>query len=165
MAPHCSAVRELADLLAVPDDEVFLALAPADRTGVRLHLRGAADVAQLHRLLAPTWESSALQLLLPAALRPDGTLPTGFAACEHWLWPAQPLAVVPRLGGERVVLVGPAVVRAALDAEPRFPALAVEAEVVETLNAFQTAELLSRLCGRPVPVQTPTNAPAVARAA
>src|SRR5260370_1305022 len=112
-----------------------------------------------------TWAVSALHPSLPAALRPDGTLPAGFSACEHWLWPTQPLAAVPRLGGERVVLVGPAVVRTALDAEQRFPALTVEAEVVESLNAFQTAELLSRLCGRSVPVQQPTDIPTLARAA
>ena len=189
LAPHCPAARDLADLLAVPDDEVFLALAPADRTGVRLHLRGAADAAQLYRLLSePTplpegrgeqsdspfpsgrgaggvGPSSPIQLFAPAALRRDGTLPAGFAGCGHWLWPTQALAAVPRIGGERVVLVGPAVVRAAPDAEARFPDLAVEAEVIQTLNAFQTADALARLCGCPVPVPPPVEAHAVARAA
>ena len=198
LASRCAAARDLADLLAIPDDEVFLALAPAERTGVRLHLRGATDVAQLHRLLVnarrepnpptpfPEKEGGAgltaglsplspwgrglgegslpsFQLLAPSALRPDGTLPTGFTGCEHWLWPTQPLAAVPRIGGERIVLMGPAVVRSALDVEPRFPDLAVECETVQTLNAFQTAEALSRLCGCVVPVQAPTVP--VARAA
>lgn len=165
LAPHCPAAKELADLLAMPE-EVFLALSPADRTGVRLHVRGAADVVQLYRLLAkPQAASIDFQLFAPAAIRADGTLPPGFAGCEHWLWPTQPLASVPRINGERVVLVGPAVVRHSLDVPPRFPALAVESDVIQTLNAFQTADLLSRLCGAPVPVQAPTTAPAIARAA
>jgi hypothetical protein len=165
LAPTCPAARELADLLAVPDDEVFLALAPAERTGTRLHLRGAADVAQLYRLLAPPAPGHPIQLYAPAALRSDGTLPTGFAGCEHWLWPTQPLATVPRINGERVVLVGPAVARFAPDIEPRFPTLAVECQVVQTLNVFQVAGVLARLCGRPVPVPALEDASAVARAA
>ncbi|MBN9121304.1 MAG: hypothetical protein J0I06_19490 [Planctomycetes bacterium] len=166
LAPHCPAARELVELLTVPDDEIFLALAPAERVGVRLHLRGAYDVAQLHHLLAPAlgFAESHIQLVAPVALRPDGTLPTGFGTCEHWLWPAQPLAAVPRVGGERVVLVAPAVVRPA-DAEPRFPGLAVECETVQTLNAFQAADALARLCRGPVPVRAPDADPAVARAA
>lgn len=162
LAAHCPTARELADLLAVPDDEVFLVLDPARGAGVRLHLRGAHSVAQLHRLLP---EKSPYQFFTPGALRPDGTLPGGFAGSEHWLWPTQPLARLPRVNGERVVLVGPATVRAALDVEPRFPTLKVECEVIETLNAFRATEDLSRLCGHPLPVQMPTDVPAVARAA
>lgn len=167
LAPHCAPARDLADLLAVPEDEIFLALAPAERTGARLHVRGSANVAQLHQLLAPALGAPAngFQLFAPAALRSDGTLPTGFAGCEHWLWPTQPLAAVPRIGGERVVLVGPAVVKASLDVEPRFQGLAVECERVQALNAFQTADALSRLCGSPVPVQAPAAGQTVARAA
>jgi hypothetical protein len=171
-APHCRAAKELADLLAVPDDETFLALAPAGRAGVRLHVRGAADMAQLYELLAPSLTGATasaearFQLFTPAALRSEGSLPAGFAGCEQWLWPTQPLAAVPRIDGERVVLVGPAVVRASLEVEPRFPALVVESSVLETLNAFQTAERLSRLAGRTVsPVAPPEDAAAVARAA
>ncbi|MBP3959173.1 hypothetical protein J8F10_28345 [Gemmata sp. G18] len=180
MAPHCAAANDLADLLAVPDDEVFLVLAPNDRAGVRLHVRGAAGIAQLHRLLAETGpkatyppapslkgrgEKPGLQMFKSAALLPDGTLPIGLAGCEHWLWPTQPLAAVPRVAGERVVIVGPAVIRSALDVELRFPEMAVESEVVQTLNPFQVMEALSRLIGQRVPVTVPENAPAVARAA
>lgn len=162
LAPRCPAARDLADLLAVPDDEVFLVLVPHDRTGVRLHLRGAADVAQLYRLLAPA-VAAPFQLFAPAALLPDGTLPAGFVGCAHWLWPTQALASVPRVSGERVVCAGPATVRHSYDADPRFPALPVESDLIQTLNAFQTAEVLSRLCGREVPVHAPVGA--VARAA
>lgn len=165
LAPHCPAANDLADLLAVPDDEVFLALAPATRAGVRLHLRGAAGVAQLHWLLASALKTGDFQLFAPDALRPDGTLPAGVAGCGHWLWPTQPLSAVPRVNGERVVLVGPAAVRPPLGVEVRFPELAVECELVETLNAVQVAEKLSRPCGRPIPVLPPVESPAVARVA
>lgn len=148
--------KELADLLAVPDDEVFLALAPAARTGVRLHLNGVASVAQLRELLAPVF-GAPFQLFAPAALRPDATLPAGFAGCDHWLWPEMPLARVPRINGERVVLVGPATVTAS-EAEVRFPQMPVACAVVEVLNPFRAADALARLCGAPVPVQPPIPA-------
>jgi len=166
LAPRLPAARDLAELLAIPDDEVFLALAPLDRVGVRLHVRGAANVADLHRLLAPALglAQSQFQLLAPAAVRPDGTLPSGFAACDHWLWPTQPLCAVPRLGGERVVVVGPAAVRPALDIDPRFPGLAVECEALQTLTAAQTAEAVAKVCGAPLPLAVPVGA-FVARAA
>jgi hypothetical protein len=165
LASRCPAANDLAELLAVPDDEVFLALAPAARTGVRLHLRGAASVAQLHSMLAAETKERDFQLFAPAALRPDGTLPPGLAGCGHWLWPTQPLSAVPRVNGERVVLVGPATVRAVHADESRFPDLAVACELVERLSAARVAEELSRLYGRPLPVLPPLEAPAVARAA
>src|SRR5262249_57962343 len=112
----------------------------------------------------PKTKRTDFQLSTPAALQADGTLHTGFAGCEHWLWPTQPLTAVPRVNGERVVLVGPATVRASLDVEVRFPELAVECELIEMLNAIQVAENLARLCGRPIAVPTSGEAP-VARAA
>lgn len=164
LAAHCPAARDLAELLAVPDDEVFLVLAPAERTGVRLHVRGLAGVGQLAAALAPQ-RRAPFQLYAPAALAEDGTLPTGFAGCGHWLWPTQPLAAVPRIGGARVVLLGPAVVGASAEGDSRFPGLTAEAEVVQTLSPFQVAEELSKLAGRPVPVAPPVPATPVARAA
>ncbi|AWM36800.1 hypothetical protein GobsT_53410 [Gemmata obscuriglobus] len=148
LALHCPAAGDLADLLAVPDDEVFLALAPAARTGVRLHVRGAATVGQFHELLAPT-QHDGFQLFAPNALRADCTLPGGLTGCGHWLWPNQPLSVVPRAGGERIVLVGPAVL-APVAAEPRFSGLRAVADMVHVLNPFQVTDALSRLAGRPV---------------
>lgn len=164
LAPHCGAARDLADLLAVPDDEVFLVLSPADRTGVRVHVRGAESVAQFRDLLAAT-HPAPCQLFAPAALSADGTLPAGFAGCGHWLWPTQPLSAVPRIAGERVVLVGPAVVQNAAESGVRFPGLRAEAEVIQVLNPFQVAGELSRLTGRPVPVSAPSEPLPVARAA
>jgi hypothetical protein len=165
LAHHCQAARDLADLLAIPDDEVFLALAPAARTGTRLHLHGFADVAQLYRALTPLLPPGPFQLFTPSALRLDGTLPTGLAGCGHWLWPAQPLAAVPRVNGERVVLVGPAVVAPEREADPRFPALAGACEVIQVLNTFQVSALIGELCGASVPVRATGSTGAVARAA
>jgi hypothetical protein len=165
LARHCPAANDLAELLAVPDDEVFLALVPASRSGVRLHLRGAASVAQLRRLLAPELHAAHFQLFAPTALRPDATMPPGLTGCGHWFWPTQPLAAVPRVNGERVVLVGPAVARPSLAVEDRFPELAVECELVDTLTAARVAEELSRLCGSSIPVLPPVEVPGVARAA
>lgn len=152
LAPRCPSLRELAALLAVPDDEVFLALAPLEGAGVRLHVRGAATVADLHRVLAPALglETDSFQLHVTAALR-VGELSSGLAGCAHWLWPTQPLAAVPRVGGERAVIVGPATVRPALDFDPPFPGLAVECELVQTLSADRTADAVARLTGEPRP--------------
>ncbi len=168
LAPHSPAARELADLLAVPDDEVILALAPAERTGIRLYVRGAAEVAQLIRWLGNAIADEPVQLFVPAALTPDGTLPVGFAGCKHWLFPTQPLAAVPRIGGERVVLIGPAVVSFAVDLEPRFHGMAADCEILETLNPFRMVQELGRLYGRPrkATAQVPAAASAaISRAA
>lgn len=159
LAPRCPAARELAALLAIPDDEVFLGLSPLEGTGARLHVRGAATVADLHRLLAPALGLETFQLFVPAALRAE-SLTSGLSACGHWLWPTQPLAAVPRVGGERVVVVGPATVRPALDFDPPFPGLTIECETVQLLGSEQVAEAVARLGGVPRPTPRP-----VARAA
>src|SRR5438045_1828151 len=46
-----SAAKDLAGLLAVPDEETVLVLHPRLRTGLRLFVRGVVDVAQFHLLL------------------------------------------------------------------------------------------------------------------
>jgi hypothetical protein len=165
LAPRCAAAQTLAELLAIPDDEVFLVLVPATRVAFRLHVRGVADVAQLYQAIASELAENTFQLFTSAALSQDGTLPTGFAGCEHWLWPTQPLAAVPRREGERVVLVGAATVQPAFDVEPRFPAMRAEIETIQTLNAFQTTEELSRLVGHALPVAGGNEPRVVAHAA
>jgi hypothetical protein len=198
LAPVCSAALELAELLAIPEDEVFLVLHPARRAGFRLVARGIADVGQFHVLLAATITGDAaegflpgfpvasrfvaayrdvnpaspagvpmvvearFQLLSAAALPPDGALPDGFAGCEHWLWPAMPLSAVPRVNGERVVLLGPPAFAATWDVSRRFPALAAELRLVETLSPVRVAEHLAGLTGRILPSQP---AAAVSKAA
>jgi hypothetical protein len=202
LAPACPAAKELADLLAVPDDEVIVVLHPGLRAGFRFVVRGVADVGQFHVLLAEAiigdWSARCLpgtrfaeryvsacrdvnpavpagvpmvaearfQMYTPAALRPDGTLPTGFAGCEHWLWPATGLASVPRVNGERVVLLGPPAFRATWDVTRRFPAMAADVRLLDVLSAFRVGECLARLTGHPVPPLTRSvPEPALARAA
>src|SRR5262245_21152659 len=185
LAPGCAVAQDLADLLAVPDDEVFLVLHPARRAGWRLAVRGVADVGQFHLLMAdavtgdstgfltgppvperfvaacrdvnpvvpagvPMVAEARFQMYAPQALAPDGTLPAGFGGCEHWLWPAAPLARVSRVDGERVVLLGPPAFAAKWDMARRFPALPAELRLVEALSPFRVAERLTRLTGHPV---------------
>lgn len=188
LAPHHPAAKELADLLAVPDDEVFLVLHPATRSGFRLHVAGVADVAQFHLLIldtavaegvfpgpppparfraacreadplipagVPMVAEGRFQLFAPAAIGPDGSVPPGFRGCDHWLWGTFPLARVPRVDGERVVLLGEPAYRLTWEVERRFPALPAEADVVQVLGQFAVAERLSRLAGQPVSPRVP----------
>lgn len=187
LAPHCSAARDLADLLAAPDDEVVLVLHPEERIGYRLAVRGVVDVGQFHILMAagiadgldgnalsvaplpsrfvaacrnqgpavpagiPMTIEARFQLYAPAALLANGALPEGFGGCGHWLWPATPLAAVPRIDGERVVLLGPPAYAASWEVAARFPGLAADVRIIETISAFRVAERLSRFTGKPIP--------------
>jgi hypothetical protein len=188
LAPACSAARDLDELLAVPDDEVFLVLFPARGAGFRLVVRGVADVGQFQvlaigaiaavpsagpipdapvaaRFIAayrdanpatpggvPMVVEASQQLYSAGALRPDGSLPREFERCEFWLWPALPAASVPSIDGERVVVMGPPVFAMAWDVSRRFPALAAEVRVIETLSPARVAQTLARLIGRPNPL-------------
>ncbi len=178
LASRLPAAKDLAALLTVPDDEVVVALDPARGVGVRVLVRGVADVAQFHLLLADTAPvlltgrrpatepgvgEAHWQLYRPAALRPDGSLPTGFGGYDHWLWGAEPLAAVPARDGERVVLLGPPPYPATWDIEPRFPDLAASVTLLEVLTPAAAAARLGRLAGRPVPVRA--DRPALVRAA
>lgn len=198
LAPRCPPARDLADLLAIPDDEVFLVLHPEHRAGCRLVARGVADVGQFHILMAdavtgdpaagflpgppvadrfvsasrdvhpatpagvPMIAEARYQLYSPAALQPSGAMPEGFGACEHWLWPAMPLAAVPRINGERIVLLGAPAFAMTWDVSRRFPALAGDLRLLETLSPFRVAERLERLTGRALP---PQAAPLFSKAA
>jgi hypothetical protein len=64
------AADELVGLLTVADEEVVLAVHPAARVGVRVLLRGVADVYQLHVLLADAMAGDPARGLLPGR-RPD----------------------------------------------------------------------------------------------
>jgi hypothetical protein len=191
LAPACPPAKDLAELLAVPDDEVIVVLHPGRRAGFRLAVRGIADVGQFHILAAdamagepgfsagrpvaerfvaacrdvnpttpagvPMVAEARFQLYTPAALRTDGTLPPGMGGCGHWLWPAMPLASVPRVGGERIILVGPPAFAMTWDVSRRFPALPAEVRVIETLSPFRVAERLSRIGGSPVAPAMPSQ--------
>jgi hypothetical protein len=197
-AARLPAAKPLADLLAVPDDETVLVLHPRLRTGLRLFVRGVADVAQFHVLMldaagghlpgpplpsrfraacadadpvipagVPMVVEARFQLFKPSAVQPDGSVPSGFRGCDHWLWPTYPLAAVPRIDGERVVLLGDPAFRQTWEVERWFSAMPAEVRLLEVLGPFQVAERLGRLAGQPVAVRvddTP-DVPAPVRAA
>ncbi len=159
LAPQLPAAADLADLLAVPDDEVVSVLDPARGVGARVLVRGVADVAEFHLFLAdavpelighappatePGVGAAYWQLYRPAALRPDGTLPEGLSGYEHWVWGHESLAAVPRVNGERVLLLGPPAYPATWDVAPRFPGLAASVELLEVLAPAAVAARLGR---------------------
>jgi hypothetical protein len=189
LAPRLPAAKELADLLAVPDDEAVLVLHPARRAGFRLLVRGVADANQFHLLMldaitgeeadgflpgpplparfasacrdanplvpagVPMVAEAHFQLFKPAAVQADGSVPDGFRGCDHWLWGTEPLAAVPRVDGERVVVLGDPAFRATWEVERRFPALAADVTLLEVLGPFQVTDRLGRLAGGPIPVR------------
>ena len=194
--PKCPVAKDLADLLTMPDDEVIVVLHPDRRAGFRLAIRGVADVGQFHILLSdavkrdfnlsvpqrfveasrdvypatpggvPMVVAAQFQMYAPAALERDGSLPSGMAGCKHWLWPATPLASIPRESGERIVLIGPPAFAATREVSRRFPAMPAEARLIESLSPFRVAERLSCLTGEPVSPSLPRQMePALAKAA
>ena len=110
----------------------------------------------------PMVAESRYQLYIPTALQTGGAMPEGFNGCEHWLWPAMPLAAIPRINGERIVLLGAQAFAMTWDVSRRFPALAGELRLLETLSPFRVAEQLERLTGRALPSQA---APVLSKAA
>lgn len=181
LAPRLSAAKELTDLLAVPDDETVLVIDPANRTGSRLLVRGVADADQFQLLFrdalgdglparfraacgdadpvipagVPMVAESRFQFLRPSAVRPDGSVPDGFAGSDHWLWGHQALSTVPRIDGERVLLLAEPAFPRTWEVERRFPAMPAEVRLLQSLSPFQVAERLGRIAGRPVPVRVP----------
>lgn len=101
------------------------------------------------------------QLYSGAALGPDGTMPAGMHGAGHWLWPSASVSSVPRLAGERTVLLGPPAFPAAWEVARRFPQVQAELRVIEVLSPFRVTEHLARLAGA-APRQTE---PAAAEAA
>ncbi len=162
--------RELVELLDVPDDQVVLAVHPAARVGVRVLIRGVADVHQLHVLLADLLPgrrvdprivdayldadpapdadvmSARFQLFRPTALLPDGTLPRGFAGSGHWVWGEQSPAALPLENGERVVLLGEPAFAAEWDVGRKFPRLPAEVERIEALGRAEVERWLAARC-------------------
>lgn len=98
----------------------------------------------------PMIAEARFQMYTPAALRTDGTLPSGFRACQHWLWPTAPVASIPRINGERVVLIGEPAYRATWEVTRRFPAMAASLQLIEALSPARVSERLSKLTGSPV---------------
>jgi len=193
LAPLCAAAKNLAELLAVPDDETILAIHLETRTGFRLLVRGIVDVGQFHILMTaalfadpkcgisdmqaipdrflaanqndgtaipagiPMTMETRFQLYAPAAIQPDGTLRKGFGGCDHWLWPATPLAAIPQVKGERMILLGRPVYRATWDTNLRFQGMPAVLRIVEVMNPFRVAEQLSLLTGKTIEPFSPVE--------
>ena len=100
---------KLAAVLAVVDDEVVRVIDPENRTSYRVLVRGIANVDQFQTLLAQ-WTSDARiaesQFFQPSALQPDATLLPGFRGSDHWVWGRESLRALPRVNGERIVMIG-----------------------------------------------------------
>jgi hypothetical protein len=94
------------------------------------------------------------QLLRSTALQPDGTVLEGFRGCDHWLWGWESLAAAPRFESERIVLLGEPAYPQTWEVDSRFPAMDAEASVMEMLNPFQVNDVLSRIAGQPLPINT-----------
>jgi hypothetical protein len=173
--------RQIAEALAVPDDEGVRVIHPAARAGFRVLVRGVADVAQFHVQLADAVTGdpargllpgarpdprvvsayrdgpadgsepvavARFQLFRPQALSPDGTLPPGFAGSADWLWGPEPLSAVPRVGGERTVLLAEPTVRASWDAARRVSWLNGELDVIEVMTAAEVTGWIEARIGR-----------------
>jgi hypothetical protein len=173
--------RQIAEALTVPDDEVVRVIHPAARAGFRVLVRGVADVAQFHVLLADAVTgdpgrgllpgarpdpravaayrdepadgsepvaTARFQLFRPEALLPDGTLPPGFVGSDDWLWGPEPLTALPRVDGERTVLLAEPTVRASWDAVRRLSWLNGELDVVEVMTAAEVTGWLEARTGR-----------------
>ncbi len=124
------------------------------------------DAHSGERDATPLIAEARCQFYTPAALLPNGELPAGFAGSDHWLWPQSPFAMVPRIGGERVLLMCPPAFRATWEVTRRFPTLAAEVEVFETLGPVQATERLSAITGQPLaPLPFTKPEPVSARAA
>lgn len=163
--------NELAELLAMPEDEVILVIHPTARAGFRLTTRGVVNLYQFHVLLAgavtgdpgrgllpgrrpdPDADiaTARFQFYRPSALQPDGTLPPGFTGSDHWLWAREPLAAIPRLGDERVVLIADPIIRETWDTESR--RVKSELDMLEVLSAAAVDDWIAGRTGRSVAPQ------------
>ena len=166
-------LKDFADLLAVPDDEVLVVLHPESCRGYRVQVHGVADNYQLQTLLADAladdllpgprpdarvvaayrgWAIPSQGLIGHAsfgmfqgrALREDGTLPPGLSGSDGWIWGHSSPSAIPLVGGARVVLLGPPPYAMSWQVELRFPGLAAELEVVEVLEGEAVRRWLKR---------------------
>ena len=156
--------RDLADVLAIPEDESILVIHPAAGVGARVRTRGIATVHEFHVLLAdavgptfpgtrpsasivsayrgssflmgdPAIATARYQLFRPSAIQPDGMLPKGFEGTDDWLWGPEPLSAIPRVAEERVLLLDEPVFAMKWEAIRRFPFSPDRVEILEFLDA------------------------------
>lgn len=168
--------RDCVDLLAMPEDEPILVLHPAARVGARVRTRGIANIHEFHVLLAdavgmtfpgsrptaasvsayrgltiamgdPAIASARFQLFRPSALQADGTLPQGFTGTDDWLWGPEPLAAIPRVAGERVLLLDQPVFDMKWEAIRRFPFAPDRVEILEFLDEAAVSGWMNQFLG------------------
>lgn len=152
--------RELADLLAVLDEEVLLIVAPEARLAFRLEVSGLATVGQLHAPLADLRlaralgsiesEETARQLFTLSALRSDCRMPRGLAGSEHWLWNHKVAGTIAKVEGERVILLGDRS-RFTQTFEPRFPDLPMKSRLAGVLTREEVHAKLQAWTGATIP--------------
>ncbi len=166
LAPNHPAAAELAEILAVADDLTVLAIDPAAQVGVRVRTIGVSDVAQLHVLLAqalpgvkpseevlaaysdgdpldPPIATARFQIFHPRALRPDGTLPTGFSGTDDWIWGTTRLRKLPHHLGIRVILLGKPAYPAQWEAIRRVPQVSGRLQIENWLPADAVREWIT----------------------
>ncbi len=148
MRHECEAVAPLTRLLNLADDDTVRVVNPRAGTGVRLVVRGVADVAELHRLLADVIPGPRWQFFRPEALRAGSELPAGPAGAEHWLWGHEALNTLPRLDGDRTLLIDSAE-RPVTETESRRPNPArAEVRVLEAMTTEAVDAWVATLTGR-----------------
>ena len=148
-------VVPLLHVLSVTDDDIVRVVHPAAGVGVRLVVRGVADVAELHRRLADVIPGPRWQFFRPEALHADGGLPQGPAGAEHWLWGHESLNGLPRIDGDRTVLIdSPARPVTETESRRRNP-VGGELRVLETMGVEAVDEWVAARTGR-----TPHRRPA-----
>jgi hypothetical protein len=146
--------------------------------GWRTRLRGVADLAQFHVLLAgqvpgpkpdprvveayrdgpidPEADvaTARFQMYRAAALGPGGSLPGRFQRPELWLWGHESPADVPAVDGERVVLLGDPPYPRTWPAGRRFPIVRGEVELLDVLGAAAVERWIVTLTGmEPAPMR------------
>jgi hypothetical protein len=147
-------VRELSHVLNLTDDQVVRIIDPLGRTGLRLWVRGLADVNHLGLLLNRISPAIWRQFYRPEALRSDGTLPPGLSGADHWFWGREAVSTVPLLEGERTLLVDiPA--RQPITCESRMKVrIHGEIRVLETMTTNQVETWIETMTGHELPRQS-----------
>jgi hypothetical protein len=167
LASTVPGTRELYTLLAnVVDDQVITMIHPGSRTGLKLLATGIADVAQL-QVLATEFQpgrkpddrvitaylggnphpnagtfTTKQQLFKTTALQPDGRV----VGCVHWCHPDDSLNTVPLVQGERVLLIGEALVPRTWAVGRAFPMVPGDVELVKRMDRTEVTAWLAARC-------------------
>lgn len=106
-------------------------------------------------LMAEAWFQlyQAAVLEQPAlASNPSPSHPDGFMGVEHWLWPQDTLASIPRVQGERLLILGEPVYPIVWPVARRVPLVRGSLTVLERFTPAQVARWLEARTGRSSPV-------------